>query len=143
MNTLITYVDNTFSGIPQTEEIQTLKRKILTEMESQYNQLKLQGKSEDEIVGLIISNFSDISKRINEHMRIQNENEIRPDIITNAPIRTRDNRRLIRAIMNSYWIIVVTFYLLISFTFHIWNISWIIFLIAAAVNRFCHSYFHE
>lgn len=132
MDSLVTYVNNTFSGVPQTEEIKNLKSEILNRMQSGFNDLKNDGKSDEEAVGIIISEFSNISDLINEKLKDHN---------TAAFNNEHDRVRFIKALMSSYWIIVVIFYLLVSFMFRIWDISWLIFLIAVAFKKFCKSYY--
>lgn len=143
MEKLITYVDNTFSGVPQTPEIIELKTEVLNRMEVNYNELKNEGKSENEIIGIIISNFSDISERINNKLH---ENNIiydsHPQIISDNYIKT-DNSKIIKALLNHsvFWPLTVVIYLSMSFFFNIWGFSWMIFLVAVVVQRFFHSYY--
>lgn len=47
--------------------------------------------------------------------------------------------KLTRAISSCIWTITVPLYLIISFTFHNWHISWIIFLIAVAAENIVKS----
>ena len=44
-------------------------------------------------------------------------------------------RDALRAFSGAYWSIVVAIYLLVSFVFHIWSFSWIIFIMAAAIEN--------
>ena len=62
MNTIATYLDNVFAAFPQTEHIQTLKRDMLAGMEEKYVNLRQQGKSEYEAVGIVIANFGSIGE---------------------------------------------------------------------------------
>lgn len=43
--------------------------------------------------------------------------------------------RFMKAFSSSYWTIVTVIYFLVSFTTHAWGISWLIFLIGAAVEK--------
>ena len=136
METLITYIENTFSGVPKTPEIQELKSKALTRMENHYNSLISEGKTENEAIGIIISEFNNISEQIRKTMNTNNNN--------NVPIAANyfPNNRLIKAVMNSYWFIVVAIYLSLSFLFNIWSFSWLIFIIACAFKKFCDTYYN-
>lgn len=51
------------------------------------------------------------------------------------------NKELKKAIDSIIWTLTVIIYLLISFTFGIWYISWIIFLIATLVENIIHLLF--
>lgn len=146
MDTLTTYVNNTFSAVPQTEEIKKLKSEILNRMFNRYNILKSEGKSDNEITGIIISEFSNISELINEQVNIHNTRnstyENQDNIIfNNNPEISEKDLRIAKALMNSFWPIVVVIYLLTSFLFDNWGISWIIFLIASAAKKFLCSYY--
>lgn len=39
------------------------------------------------------------------------------------------------ALEGGFWLLVVATYLIVSFVFHIWHFSWIIFIIAAAIQQ--------
>ena len=43
------------------------------------------------------------------------------------------------AVMNVYWLIVLIIYLAVSFVTHAWYITWMIFLIGVAVNKFINA----
>ena len=51
------------------------------------------------------------------------------------------NKELKKAIDSIIWTLTVIIYLLISFTFGIWYISWIIFLIATLIENIIHLLF--
>ncbi|NME82012.1 hypothetical protein [Clostridium sp. SM-530-WT-3G] len=142
MDSLTTYVNNTFSAVPQTEEIKKLKAEILNRMLYRYNELKSEGKNDNESTGIIISEFSNISELINEQINNHNiNNSSYNNEITINNINSEKKERIIRAILSSYWPTVVAVYFLLSFTLEIWDISWIIFLIAPAVRKFLSSYY--
>jgi hypothetical protein len=84
METIRNYLDNMFSGLPKTARIQELKNNILSNMEEKYNELKRQGKSENEAIGIVISEFGNIDELINE-LGINKE---APD--NSRPVVTRD-----------------------------------------------------
>ncbi|GGM39794.1 hypothetical protein GCM10011351_27420 [Paraliobacillus quinghaiensis] len=66
MNTIINYLDNMFASLPKTEQIQKLKEEMLVNMEDKYNELKNEGKSENEAIGIVISEFGSLEELINE-----------------------------------------------------------------------------
>ena len=74
METIKNYLDNMFAGLPKTARILDLKNNILANMEDKYNELKRQGKSENEAIGIVISEFGNIDELVNE-LGIQKEAE--------------------------------------------------------------------
>ena len=66
METIKNYLDNMFAGLPKTQHVLDLKNNILTNMEEKYNELKKQGKSENEAIGIVISEFGNIDELVNE-----------------------------------------------------------------------------
>ena len=66
MDTIKTYLETMFSTLPQTEESKRLKNEILISMEEKYNELKAEGKSENEAVGTVISEFGNIDELAEE-----------------------------------------------------------------------------
>lgn len=66
METIRNYLDNMFAGLPKTARVADLKNNILTNMEEKYNELKKQGKSENEAIGIVISEFGNIDELVSE-----------------------------------------------------------------------------
>lgn len=66
METIKTYLDNMFARLPRTAQINELKANILINMEEKYQELKSQGKSENEAIGIVISEFGNIDELVNE-----------------------------------------------------------------------------
>lgn len=62
METIKNYLDNMFMGLPKTAETDRLKEELLSSMEDKYNELKAQGKSENEAIGIVISEFGNIEE---------------------------------------------------------------------------------
>jgi hypothetical protein len=55
-----------FASLPKTNEIIKLKNDLLSNMEDKYNELKSEGRSENEAVGIVISEFGNIDELMNE-----------------------------------------------------------------------------
>ncbi len=72
MDTIKNYLDNLFASLPKTAKLQELKLNILSNMEEKYHELKYQGKTENEAIGIVISEFGNIDELINE-LGIQTE----------------------------------------------------------------------
>jgi len=66
METIKIYLENMFGRLPETTETQRLKEDLLTTMEDKYNELKSEGKSENEAIGVVISEFGNIDELIQE-----------------------------------------------------------------------------
>lgn len=66
METIKNYLDNMFANLPKTNQMLKLKNDILSNMEEKYNELKNDGKSENEAIGIVISEFGNIDELIEE-----------------------------------------------------------------------------
>ncbi len=66
METIKNYLDNLFAGLPKTAKVLELKNNILANMEDKYNELKYQGKTENEAIGIVISEFGNIDELVSE-----------------------------------------------------------------------------
>ena len=84
METIKNYLDNMFAGLPKTERVLELKNNILANMEEKYHELKNQGKSENEAIGIVISEFGNIDELVNE-LGIQKDSQE-----TLKPLVTKD-----------------------------------------------------
>lgn len=62
METIKNYLDNLFAGYPKTSEILHAKEELFGNMEDKYNELKAEGKSENEAIGIVISEFGNIDE---------------------------------------------------------------------------------
>ncbi|WNS41896.1 permease prefix domain 1-containing protein [Paenibacillus sp. MMS20-IR301] len=66
METIIGYLNTMFASLPGTQQMQKLKQELLGHMEEKYHELKHEGKSENEAVGIVISEFGNIDELISE-----------------------------------------------------------------------------
>ncbi len=66
METIRVYLDNLFASLPKTTKVTELKNNILANMEDKYHELKNQGKTENEAIGIVISEFGNIDELISE-----------------------------------------------------------------------------
>lgn len=66
MDTIISYLDNLFASLPQSEAVLKAKRELLASMEEKYRALKSEGKTENEAVGTVIAEFGNIDELISE-----------------------------------------------------------------------------
>lgn len=80
MNTIRNYLDNMFLGLPNTEEVIKAKNELLAMMEDKYNELKNSGKSENEAIGIVISDFGNLDE-LAETLGIKHALENKTDIL--------------------------------------------------------------
>jgi len=66
MDTIKNYLDNMFLNLPKSNQILKLKNDLLSNMEDKYNELKNDGKSENEAIGIVISEFGNIDELVSE-----------------------------------------------------------------------------
>lgn len=74
METIRIYLENMFSGMPKTAQMIELKNDMMVNMEEKYNELKAEGKTENEAIGIVISEFGNIDELMNE-LGVKNEAE--------------------------------------------------------------------
>lgn len=66
MDTIKNYLDNIFAGLPETEEILTIKQDVFLNMEEKFYDLLESGYSRNEAIGKVIAEFGDIDELIDE-----------------------------------------------------------------------------
>lgn len=66
MEAIIIYLDNMFASLPKTEAMQKIKIDLLASMEEKYTELKKEGKSDNEVIGIVISEFGSIDELISD-----------------------------------------------------------------------------
>lgn len=66
MDTILKYLDMSFASLPNTPEIFRLKQEMAAHMEEKYNELKYEGKTENEAIGIVIAEFGSIEEIASE-----------------------------------------------------------------------------
>ncbi len=74
MDTIRSYIDNMFLGYPQNENTIRAKEELFSMMEDKYYELKESGKSENEAVGIVISEFGNLEE-VSEALGFEPETE--------------------------------------------------------------------
>jgi len=83
METIKNYLEQMFVNMPNTEAVRKAKRELFQMMEDKYNELIEEGKSENEAVGAVISNFGNLEElaedlgvatEVQEEKRMSQEN---------------------------------------------------------------------
>lgn len=62
MNTIRDYLENMFLGLPKTDDVERAKEELRSMMEDKYQELKENGKSENEAIGIVISEFGNLDE---------------------------------------------------------------------------------
>ena len=62
MNTIRNYLDNMFRNLPNTEAVRKAKAELLQMMEDKYEELIKEGKTENEAIGVVISEFGNLEE---------------------------------------------------------------------------------
>lgn len=71
MDIIKTYLDNMFQNLPSTPQVQRAREELLQMMEDKYTELKEEGKTENEAIGIVISEFGNLDE-LAEDLGIQN-----------------------------------------------------------------------
>ena len=62
METIKNYLENMFPHLPNTPEVQKAKYELYQMMEDKYNELISEGKSDNEAIGIVISEFGNLDE---------------------------------------------------------------------------------
>jgi low affinity Fe/Cu permease len=77
MDTILNYLDNVFASLPKTTQLEKIKKELALNMEDKYHELKKQGKTDNEAIGIVISEFGNINEIINElGVKIDDNNKV-------------------------------------------------------------------
>jgi hypothetical protein len=66
MNAIRSYIENVFTNLPRTEQVLRVKSDMLANMEEKYHEFKREGRTENEAVGKVISEFGNIDELLAE-----------------------------------------------------------------------------
>ncbi|MBM7540274.1 permease prefix domain 1-containing protein [Amphibacillus cookii] len=66
METIISYLDNMFSRLPKTPELEQVRQDLLVNMQDKYEALMREGSTENEAIGIVIAEFGNIDEIIEE-----------------------------------------------------------------------------
>ncbi len=66
MDTILNYLDNMFLNLPRTAGVMRAKAELAAMMEDKYQELLSEGKSDNEAVGIVISEFGNLSELAEE-----------------------------------------------------------------------------
>ncbi|KAB8137992.1 hypothetical protein F9U64_07185 [Gracilibacillus oryzae] len=86
MDTIISYLDNMFASLPNTRQMRELKDELFNNMEDKYYELKQAGKSENEAIGIVISEFGNIDEIIEEFGLSEIKDEEAKQVLTESEV---------------------------------------------------------
>lgn len=153
MDTIETFLDNMFAPYPATPRLIEARSELRAMMEDAYNDAIAQGKTHNEAVGQVITDFGNLHELapvlgIAQDIRPGGAPQTAP---AGAPAASEPSRPAAPApvsqqaswdgnqdddpftnlVASIYWPAAVVIYLLWSFIFDAWDISWILWPVAA------------
>lgn len=140
MDEIKEYVNRMFTGLPKSKGVLDMKRSILENMQEHYEDLISQGKSKNEALSAVISQFGNINE-IKKELGIEDNAEelqrngvletffayFSPDVLF---WRMLIHRSLSEAII---FFSALAAHLLLGFTLKAWGVSWTVFLLAGLI----------
>ena len=139
MNEVEDYVSRMFSGLPQTKAVLDMKRNILEAMQEHYAELLAQGKSENEALGAVISQFGNIDE-VKRELGLEEGSDERhygfletffayfaPDVLFWRALIHRSAAEL------TIFFASVAAYLALGFLRDLWHPGWLIFWAAGGI----------
>ena len=153
MDTIETFLDNMFAPYPATPRLIEARSELRAMMEDAYNDAIAQGKTHNEAVGRVITDFGNLHELapvlgIAQDIRPGGAPQTAP---AGAPVASepgrpagpapvsqqaswdgnQDDDPFTNLVASIYWPAAVVIYLLWSFIFDAWDISWILWPVAA------------
>jgi hypothetical protein len=99
MDTIHNYLENMFMNMPKTEKVMKAKMELGQMMEDKYNELRKEGRSDNEAIGIVISEFGNINELAGD-LGIDEQVVIRNAAAENArPVSMQEARDYIRAVV--------------------------------------------
>jgi hypothetical protein len=123
MEAIKSYLNNMFKNMSSTQEVVRAKEELPQMMEDKYTELRQQGKTENEAVGAVISEFGNLE-------------ELAPQLGIASQVTASldpENNIAMDSFGGFYWILVVIGYLAWSFLTNRWAITWIVWPIAGVL----------
>lgn len=135
------YLDRIFAQAPCTQKAIDMKEAILSDVLEKYDDMIGDGMSPQDAYQRAIGGIGDLNKLIHDLRREQPGTTPPPP--TPEPNRTASpNRRtLFKSINRALWLLIVVIYFLISFGTGAWHITWLTFLIGAALENIIRAVF--
>jgi hypothetical protein len=123
MEAIKSYLNNMFKNMSSTQEVVRAKEELPQMMEDKYTELRQQGKTENEAVGAVISEFGNLEE-------LAPQLGIAPQVTASLD---PENNIAMDSFGGFYWTLVVIGYLAWSFMTNRWAITWIVWPIAGVL----------
>jgi hypothetical protein len=123
MEAIKSFLNNLFKNMSSTQEVVRAKEELLQMMEDTYTELRQQGKTENEAVGAVISEFGNLEE-------LAPQLGIAPQVTASLD---PENNIAMDSFGGFYWTLVVIGYLAWSFMTNRWAITWIVWPIAGVL----------
>lgn len=104
METISNYLETMFMKLPKTDEVMHAKQELLNMMEDKYNELRRDGKTENEAVGTVISEFGnldELAEALGIQMYMGYTNQSEPDGISRRYVSFDEAKDYIQTTVNA------------------------------------------
>lgn len=129
MNQIKTYLDNLFSELPDTDDVNAMREHLKQHMEEEYSALLSEGKNEYEAFGRVIADFGsmdEIKKELNINTSTKNKRE--DILLSDAYKNAKKKSTIIIAFAVGLFIMSPVVFLAMDYIFHIEFLSCAVFL---------------
>lgn len=137
------HIDALFSTAPDVNRINDLKNEIYLNTLDRYRDLLAEGKTEEEAYRTAIGGIGDVRELIRSLNTTSGANAPVQDSVDRSPKRkpvAKSLRKTLRGQVDTIlWMLTLTVYFILSFGTGKWHITWILFLIAPAVESLIHA----
>ncbi len=139
------HIDALFSGAPDVNRVNDLKNEIYLNTLDRYRDLLAEGKPEEEAYRSAIGGIGDVRELIRSLNTTATAVGSAPaaavaDASAKGKPAAKSLRRTLRGQVDSIlWMLMLTLYFELSFATGKWHITWILFLIAPAVESLIHA----
>jgi len=124
------HLESRFAGAPKTRYVEETKQELLANCLDKYNDLISSGLSPEEAYAEVVDGIGDVSELL---WQIERRGTL-------APLPHAKNR-LLGLASSTLWCVVSVVYVLTSFIFFNWAISWVIFLFGGAAQCILAAHF--
>lgn len=117
MDIIKTYLDNMFQNLPNTPQVQRAREELFQMMEDKYTELKEDGKTENEAIGIVISEFGNLDE-LAEDLGIQGVMNQQEEIhnFSGREMNIEEAKNYLAALGKRAWMIAFGVFLCIAST---------------------------
>ncbi len=149
MDTIKNYLESMFRGLPQTAKVLKAKKELGQMMEDKYSELIKEGKSDNEAIGTVISEFGNLEELaadlgIDDVFNSSRNSNDQGSAAAHDEPKSQQNKssgkkekgkvkyknRTCKTIMEVYWPTATCIYFALSFLTLRWGVTWMIWPLA-------------